>query len=69
MADPQPRRRLRTIEELLMSQREAVPTRCPHCRRDSIDPARQRVEAELRDRIRMLEQTIIDLQAMIAGHN
>ncbi|HEU4730720.1 MAG TPA: hypothetical protein VFT22_22650 [Kofleriaceae bacterium] len=69
MADPQPRRRPRSIEELLVSQRESVPAHCPHCGRDSVDPDHQRVEAALRARIRLLEQAIDDLQAMIAGQS
>jgi hypothetical protein len=69
MAAPQTRRRPRTIEELLVSQRESVPARCVHCGRDATDRDHQRIEAALRARIRRLEKAVEDLQAMIAGQN
>jgi hypothetical protein len=67
MATPQRRGRLMTIQELLLSQRESVPTRCTHCGRDSIDRDHELVQAALRARIRLLEAKVYDLEAMIAG--
>ena len=52
-----------TIQELLDSQREMVPTRCTHCGRDGADRDHELVQAALRARIRLLEAKIHDLEA------
>jgi hypothetical protein len=67
MATPYRRGRLMSIQELLLSQRESVPTRCTHCSRDSADRDHELVQAALRARIRMLEAKVYDLEAMVAG--
>ncbi len=67
MATPYRPSRPMTIQELLLSQRESVPTRCTHCSRDSADRDHELVQASLRARIRMLEARLYDLQAMVAG--
>jgi hypothetical protein len=67
MTTPLRRRRLMTIQELLLSQRESVPTRCARCGRDSADREQELVQAALRARIRMLEAKVYDLEAMVAG--
>ena len=67
MATPHRRGRLMTIQELLLSQRESVPTRCTQCGRDSADRDHELVQAALRARIRMLEAKVYDLEAMVAG--
>jgi hypothetical protein len=67
MATPHRHGRLITIQELLLSQRESVPTRCTHCGRDGTDRDHERLEAALRARIRMLEAKVYDLEAMVAG--
>ena len=67
MATPHRRGRLMTIHELLLSQRESVPTRCTHCGRDSTDRDQERLQAALRARIRMLEAKVYDLEAIVAG--
>jgi hypothetical protein len=67
MATPSRRDRLMTIQELLLSQRETVPTRCTQCGRDSADRDHELVQAALRARIRRLEAKLSDLEAMVAG--
>jgi hypothetical protein len=67
MATPYRRDRPMTIQDLLLSQRETVPTRCTHCGRDSADRDHELVQAALRARIRMLEARVYDLEAMVAG--
>jgi hypothetical protein len=67
MATPHRHGRLMTVQELLLSQRESVPTRCTHCGRDSADRDHELVQAALRARIRMLEAKVYDLEAMVAG--
>jgi hypothetical protein len=67
MATPYRRPRLRTIQELLLSQRESVPTRCTQCGRDSAERDHERVQAALRARIRLLEAKVSDLEAMVDG--
>lgn len=67
MATPHRRGRLMSIQELLLVQRETVPTRCTHCSRDSADRDHELVQAALRARIRMLEAKVYDLEAMVAG--
>ena len=67
MPTPHRRRRTMTIHELLLSQREIVPARCSHCGRDSADRDHELVQAALRARIRILEATVCDLEAMVAG--
>jgi hypothetical protein len=62
MAVPQRRGRLITIQELLEIQRDSVPTRCSHCRRDSTDRDHERVQAALRARIRTLEIRLSELE-------
>jgi hypothetical protein len=66
MAVPQRRGRLITIQELLNSQRESVPTRCSHCRRDSTDRDHELVQAALRARIRVLETRLRELETKVS---
>ena len=63
MALPQRRHRPITIQELLDTQREIVPTRCTHCGRDAADREHELVQAALRARIRLLEAKIYELEA------
>jgi hypothetical protein len=65
MAVPQRRGRLITIEELLEIQRETVPARCSHCRRDSTDRDHELVQAALRVRIRTLEIRLSELESKL----
>jgi hypothetical protein len=67
MAVPQRRGRLITIQELLETQRESVPTRCSHCRRDSTDRDHELVQAALRARIRVLEMRLSELETELSG--
>ena len=67
MAVSQRRSRLITIQELLDIQRESVPVRCTHCRRDSADRDHELVHAALRARIRALEIKVSELEAELAG--
>jgi hypothetical protein len=60
MVVPQRRGRLITIQELLDIQRESVPTRCAACQRDTTD--RDKTEAALRARIRVLEARVSELE-------
>jgi hypothetical protein len=62
MVVPQRRGRLITIQELLDIQRESVPTRCAHCQRDATDRDRDKTEAALRARIRVLEARVSELE-------
>jgi hypothetical protein len=65
MGVPQRRGRLITIQELLETQRESVPPRCSHCRRDSTDRDHELVQAALRARIRVLETRLSDLETKL----
>jgi hypothetical protein len=65
MAVPQRRSRPATIQELL-TPREIVMSRCPHCTRDSADRDHELVEAALRKRIRMLEMRLYELEGGLA---
>jgi len=67
MALPQRRHRPSTIQELLDSQRETVPTRCTHCGRDAADRDHELVQAALRARIRRLEAKLSELEAELAA--
>jgi uncharacterized protein YceH (UPF0502 family) len=67
MAITQRRSRLITIQELLDTQRESVPTRCSHCARDSHDRDHELVQASLRARIRALENRVVELEARLGG--
>lgn len=67
MALPQRRGRLITIQELLDIQRESVPARCAHCRRDATDRDHELVQAALRARIRVLETRLSELETKLAG--
>jgi hypothetical protein len=58
--------RLRTIRELLESQRETVPPRCAHCGRETTEHDHELLQAALRARIRVLEAKVCDLEAEIA---
>lgn len=58
--------RLRTIGELLESQRETVPLHCAHCGRDWADRDHELLQAALRARIRVLEAKVCELEAEIA---
>jgi hypothetical protein len=69
MALPQRRGRLITIKELLDIQRESVPARCEHCRRDATDRDHELVQAALRARIRMLETRVSELETELAGES
>ena len=62
---PHRRGRLITIQELLEIQRESVPPRCEHCRRDDRD--REQLQAALRARIRVLESRVSELETMLGG--
>lgn len=66
MALQQRRRRLMTIQELLNSQRESVPTRCSQCGRE-IDRDHELAEAVLRARIRVLEARISELESELTS--
>jgi hypothetical protein len=63
MAAQQRRERLIPIREFLDSQREVVPTRCTHCRRDAHDRDHELLQAALRARIRALEARVWALEA------
>lgn len=63
MALPQRRHRPTTVQELLDTRREIVPTRCTHCGRDAADRDHELVQAALRARIRLLEAKVNDLEA------
>jgi hypothetical protein len=63
MAVPQRRGRLITIKELLEIQRDSVPMRCAHCRRDNTDRDHELVQAALRTRIRVLETRLSELES------
>jgi len=65
MAVTQRREQMRTIRELLTSQRETVAPRCSHCARDSVDRDHELVQAALRKRIRLLEMKLYDLEATL----
>ena len=52
-----------TIQELLIPQREIIPSRCTHCDRDRVDRDHELVEAALRKRIRALEMKMYELEA------
>lgn len=65
MAVTQRREQMRTIRELLTSQREPVAPRCTHCARDSVDRDHELVQAALRKRIRLLEMKLYDLEATL----
>jgi len=69
MALPQRRGRLITIQELLEIQRESVPARCDHCRRDATDRDHELVQAALRARIRILEMRVSELETRLAGES
>ena len=69
MALPQRRGRLITIQELLEIQRESVPPRCEHCRRDATDRDHELVQAALRARIRILEMRVSELETRLAGES
>jgi len=66
MALQQRRDRLMTIQELLDTQREAVPSRCSHCGRDGSDRDHELLQAALRARIRVLEAKVCELEGEIA---
>jgi hypothetical protein len=63
MALTQRHGRMITLQELLDTQRESVPARCTHCRRDSADRDHELVQASLRARIRVLEARLCELEA------
>jgi hypothetical protein len=67
MAGQQRRERPMSIRELLDSQREIVPSRCPHCGRDAHDRDHELLSAALRARIRVLEARVWELEAEIAS--
>jgi len=58
-----------TLEELLRPRHDEVPVRCNHCGRDADDRAADLVHEALRGRIRALEDTVRDLQAMLIGRS
>lgn len=67
MAAPQRRGRLRTIQELLESQRQTATSRCTHCGRDSAERDHELVESALRARIRTLEARLGEIGVKLAG--